>query len=730
MAGGPGAQPMQAPQMPEAPLGSPSSYDPNSSPVIAQLTKALHKANLADDMDEEDLNTLGEWCKRGYEADKNSRGEWEEEYEKSLRQAMQVAEPKNFPWPKASNVKFPILSIAAMQFSARAYPTLIPSDGQVVKHRVLGNDMEGKKARTAEQLSLFLSWQVMCYMDKWEEQMDKLLIMLPITGTVFKKIWWDLERNCPKTELVTAYDLVVNFWAKDLAKAERKTHLRYFSKRELQEKANAGIFLDCIDELGAPNPADMKTRDEVSKLAAPTATGEDTPYMIGEMHTFYDVDEDDYPEPVIVTFHVGTGKVLRVAARYEADDIKVDEKGKLLRIEPCEHFIKYGMFPNPTGGFYDVGFGTVLGPLNEAVDTLINQLIDAGTLSNMQGGWMSKSLRTKQGDQTFKPGEWKQVNATMDDLRKGVLPHQYKEPSMVLFQLLGMLTNTSRELASVSELMTGKMPGQNTPAYTTRESAEQGMKVFTACYKRVFNAMAQEFRQLYYLDRLYMSPEEVVRILDAPDAESIFEADVDDVIPAADPQAMSAASKAQKAQQFQQLIQMGAINRKAALRKIMEYEEIPLTPELLAPMEPPPPDPKVQMEQQKLQAEMQMQQQEHQFKIQEMQMELQIAQQTFELEKQKAQMELQVMQAKMQMEMQKLGLKVQSAQQDAQIKAVQGQQQLQLSQQEHDQAVEQAETSHGMEMEHGDMKHSMMMKQMKDKENAANRPGGTKGVER
>ena len=293
MAGGPGPQqPAQPPQ--PAPQAAPRDQDYSKSPVVAALTKALHKANLADDMDEEELTALGEWAKRGYDADKNSRGEWEQAYDKSLNQAMQVAETKNFPWPRASNVKFPILSIAAMQFSARAYPTLVPSDGQVVKQRVIGNDMEGQKARTAEQLGLFMSWQIMCQMERWEEQMDKLLIMLPISGTVFKKIWWDLERNRPKVELVTAYDLVVNFWAKDLKSAERKTQLRQFSKREIQEKINAGIFCDVLEEMGGPNVADLKTRDDVTKLNAPTSTGDDTPYLIGEMHTFYDVDGDDY----------------------------------------------------------------------------------------------------------------------------------------------------------------------------------------------------------------------------------------------------------------------------------------------------------------------------------------------------------------------------------------------------------------------------------------------------
>ena len=687
----PGQQPIQQP--------SPSAYDEQNKPIVRALSRALQKANLAEDLDEDELNELGDWAKRGYDSDKGSRSEWEQDYQKWLEQAMQVAKTKNFPWVNASNVKFPILSIAAMQFSARAYPTLVPSDRQVFKRKVVGYDADGQKARKGEMLSYFMSWQIMEYMKGWEEDMDRLLIMLPIVGTVFKKIWWDFERECPKSELVSAYDLVVNYWAKDICSAERKTQVRRFTKRQIMEKINAGLFLDVLDKLGEPSGEELPTRDEISKLNAPSEDREDTPYAFGEMHCFYDVDGDEYPEPVIITFDLVSGLVLRVAARYEADDVKTTADGKLLRIDPSEHFVQYGMFPNPTGGCCSVGFGTVLGPLNDSVGTIINQLIDSGTLANMQGGWMSKGLKIKQGDTSFRPGQWQQVNGVMDDLRKGVLPHQYKEPSNVLFQLLGMLVHTSRELASVSDTMTGKMPGQNTPAYTTREVTEQGMKVFTACYKRVFSGMTQEFRRLYKLNRIHMEEGEVMRILDTPDAVGLFDIEIDDVVPAADPAAMSAASKSQKAQQFMQLLQQGAINRKAGLMKVLEYEEVPLTPELLAPLEPPPPDPKVEMEKQKFQSELQMKEKEHQFKLEEMQTKLQMERDQLAIEKEKMQMELQLEREKLGIEQQKNQMELQKAQTDLQLSQQQADQKSLMMQKEHNLGLEHMKESHKAEMQ-------------------------------
>jgi chaperonin GroES len=683
--------------------------------VSVALNKALYSVNLAEDMDEEELKELGEFAKVGYEADKGSRKDWEEEYDKALKQAMQVVEPRTYPWPKASNIKFPIIAIAAMQFSARAYPTLVPSDRQVVKQKIIGYDAQGEKALKAEGLGMFMSWQLMDKMRRWEEDMDRLLLALPIVGTVFKKTYWDTLRNVPCSEMVHALDLVVNYWATDLESAERKTQEYRYTKRQIEEQQRAKVFLDV--DLPAINSSLLKTEDELSGMKAPSVEGADTPYLVLEQHTFYDVDGDDYPEPVVVTFFADNGQVLRVTARWEADGIKVDDDGKLIRIEPCEYYTKFGMFPNPDGGFYDVGFGRVLGSLNDAVDSIINNLVDAGHLANLQGGWISKGLKMKQGDQPFRPGEWRAVNATLDDIKKGLAPHMYKEPSSVLFQLLGMLIGVSKELASVSELMTGKMPGQNTPAYTTKEAAEQGMKVFTAVYKRVFRALAEEFRKLHRLNKIYVAPDEIQRVLDAPVPVDHTKVPDDDIIPAADPNAVSASTKSAKARIFQEMIQAGAINRQAGMKKIMELEEIPLTPDLLQPPEPPPPDPKVQMEQKKLEAEMQMMQQEHQFKMEEMKLELQMKQEEFQLEKQKAEFELQIAQARLDLEMKKMGVQVQKAQVDMQVNERQSQMDMAHQTMQHQMDIEQSQTQHDLKLT-----------QMKEAASAKNKQAGSSGL--
>jgi len=740
MAGGqppaPGMSAQQGMPKPTGPLPGPRQNENQYSPQRAALEQALQKINLAEDLDEQERMDCAQAAKNGYDLDKMSRKDWETQYDDWMKLALQVVEPKNFPWVGAANIKFPILSIASMQFAARAYPTLIPSDRQVVKQRVIGADPQGMKAKKAECVGKYMSWQVMDDMVNWEEEMDRMMTTLPIIGCAFKKTWFDDQRDEFRSEMVPAKDLVVNYWAKDLETCERKTQEYFYTKRQLMELINGGYFLDldcCKDGQEWPDPVQNADRleDPYQKTRAPNTGGPDTPYLVIEQHTFYDIDGDGYPEPVVITVLHQTGDLLRVSARYASDGIKTNEKGKLVRIEPLEFYTKFPFFPNPDGGFYDIGFGALLGPINEAVNTILNQLVDAGTLNNLQGGWMSKGLRMKNGDQRFIPGEWKQVNATLEDLRKGILPHQYKEPSNVLYQLLGMLVGISKELSSVSEIMVGKMPGQNTPAYTTKESVEQGQKVFTAIYKRVFRALAKEFRKLYRLNSIYTKDDEINRILDEQD-NNYFSGDPDDIIPAADPSAVSAATKSAKGQQLMQLIQLGAVNKKAALTRILELEEIPLTPELMAPPEPDPKQQAVQQaakaEQQKQQFEMQMMQQEHQLKMQEMQMELQMKQQELEIERQKAQIMLQIEQAKLQIEMQKAGMKLQSEQAKTQVSLQKSQLDMQMGQAEHAMNMEQSQQEHTMGLEHGQAQHQAKMKMAKEAQNAKPQQGGRAGV--
>lgn len=635
--------------------------------------------NLATKLDEADLITIGNQVVDGFDADKTSREPWEEDLKNWTELALQVVKNKTFPWPNAANIKYPLVATAAMQFSARAYPTLVPSNGKIVKCKVNGYDPDGQKAQRAERIGMHMSYQILEQMDDWEEHMDKLLICLPISGTVFKKTYWDSDkqRNC--SHLVLPKTLVVNYYAKSLDDAERITEIIYQTKRKVKELVNQEVYLDV--DLGSPSVELEK--DTISQNLNFDNDDETTPYELLVQHNYLDLDGDGYAEPYIVTVDYQTRKVLRIIARFTDNDIVVGEKNKVISIKPFQHYTKYSFIPNPDGGFYDIGFGRLLGPLNNSADTIINQLVDAGTLSNLQSGFIGKGLRIKVGDIRFEPGEWKTVNATGDDIKKQVFPLPVREPSDVLFKLLDLLLKSGKELASVAEIFVGKMPGQNTPATTTMATIEQGMKVFTAVYKRVYRALTSEFRKIYTLNRMYMNPEEIVSVLDFPMEQSDYLGPEDDIYPGADPTAVSSQEKQAKVQAIMQLLQLGTIDPMAVTKLYLEAYEIPNAESYIKQPQPPAPDPKMQaiqakaqVDQQKAQIDMQVAQHKMQLeaatKEQEMQMKAAQLQQELEAKKVQAILDSQLAQAA-------AASKIQIGQQEAQAKMGQQAQQSQLN---------------------------------------------------
>lgn len=600
------------------------------------LRAMLELTNIAETLSEDDLNKIGSEAKQGYEYDLASRVDWEQGIDEWMRLATQVREPKSYPWPKSSNVKYPLLTTAAMQFAARAYPSLIPSNGQVVKSRVIGKDLDGSKLELASRVDTYMSYQLMHEMQGWEEDMDKLLIMLPVVGTVFKKTYWDPVTEQNKSRLILPKNLVVNYWTDCLENSERISERIEMSPRVFEERKRAGLFLNIA--LGRPsNPQPDTYGKSTQDQFKPAAIDDTTPHIFIEQHTFLDLDQDGYKEPYIVTFDLDSAKVLRITARYDDNTMFFNSEDELLKIEPLQYYTKFGFIPNPDGSFYDIGFGMLLGPINESVNTLINQLTDAGTLSNLQGGFLGKGLRLKQGEQRFQPGEWKPVNATGDDLRKQIVPLPAKEPSSVLFQLMGSLITSGKELASVAEIFTGKMPGQNTPATTTMATVEQGMKVFTAVYKRLYRALDSEFKKLFSLNATYLNPEtyqEVTGITVGP--EDFQVKDTYRICPGADPTAVSQTEKLMKAQGLMELLPLGTLDPIAVTLRVLEAQEQPNFEQVLnkaiqqtGEMPPPPPDPKLQ--------EMQMKGQLAQQAAAE---KSAAAQQKMELERQSAQTQL------------------------------------------------------------------------------------------
>lgn len=645
------------------------------------IEKILETTNVAELLNEEDLKIISSKVREGYDRDLDSRKPWEEDLTKWSKLAMQVSEERTYPWPNAANIKYPLLSTAAMQFAARAYPTLVPSDGKVVKCQVIGKDPTGEKTNRAERVSTHMSYQVMYQMCGWEEDMDKLLLALPIAGTAFKKTYWDAGKQQNVSKLIFPKLLVVNYYAKSLEDAERLTEIVYLSKRQVKERQNKKIYLD----VELPDPSSKIDEDETHQRYS--SVDDDTaPYTILEQHTYLDLDDDGYAEPYIVTMDYDSETILRVVPRYNADMVMVDEKNKVISIVSKHYYTKYSFIPNPDGGFYDIGFGRLLGPLNEAANTLINQLTDAGSLSNLQAGFIGKGLRIRMGETRFSPGEWKAVNAVGDDLKKQIFPMPVREPSEVLFKLLDLLLKSGKELASVAEIFVGKMPGQNTPATTTMATIEQGMKVFTAVYKRVYRSLTSEFKKIYLLNREYMNPEEYISILDDNAQQQDYEASEDDIIPGADPTAVSTQEKQAKVKSLLELLQLGTIDPMAVTKMYLEAHDIPNPEQMMKQPSPPPPDPKMeamrakaQLDQQKAQTDMAIAQQKAQMegksKEQEMAIKQQLAATTLRMKQMEALLTSRKAQAELaansQTHQQQLVHTQQKGQQDLAMKAAQ-----------------------------------------------------------
>lgn len=657
-----------------------------------ELKKYLESNNLLKGLDDETKQKIANQVSEGYEYDLNSRAKWEQNLQEWTNLALQVREDKSWPWPKASNVKYPLLSIASMQFNARAYPSLIPATGDIVKCSVIGADPQQVKLEQAKRVSKFMSFQLLHEMKNWEEDMDRMLIMLPIVGTIFKKTYYNSVLGHNVSELVLPKNLVVNYWAKSLGTAERISELILLNKRQIKERQMSEIYSDV--ELGDPQPV-IQQNQPVAVIQDDTM-----PYEIIEQHTFFDLDKDGYAEPYIITFERSSKTLLRMVARFDEDTMYLSDEGKLQKIDPIQYYTKFSFIPNPDGGFYDIGFGVLLGPLNESVNTLINQLIDAGTINNLQGGFLGKGLKLKMGDSGWTPGEWKTVQTASDDLRKQIVPLPAKEPSEVLFQLMGTLITSGKELASVAEIFVGKMPGQNTPATTTMATIEQGMKVFTAVYKRLYRALSEEYKKLFDLNRVYLDNDKYVAVLDQPVTVDDFNRKLYDVCPNADPSTPTQTEKLMKAQALLELLPIGILDPLAVVMRVLDAQEQPNIEQLLnaqireTGQFTPPPDPKLQ--------EMEMKQQLEEVKAT---VKIQAEQQKMELEKRDRIMQMMMRQQEHAQEMEN---KRQTAVLDGQIA-------------EHKQRIfsvtEQAKVN--QQMTQKDVQHRQSMEQAKEKQQLA-----------
>jgi chaperonin GroES len=573
------------------------------------IATAHQELNLTKYIDEDKLKEIGNELVSLIDEDLDSRKDWEEKNDRWLTLATQVISPKSTPWPNASNIKFPVLNTAAVQFHSRAYASLL-NNKDLVKPKIIGKDKDGSKTQVGNRIASYMSIQINDLMPDWHEEMDRLLFLLPVIGLVYKKTYFDPIDAKKYSIMIHPRDVIINYAARDY-KSARMTHRYSLPENIVIEYINAGLFDDI--ELDKDSPEEMKREgpeDTIQGLTPPASNGSKEygshDHLFYEVHTELDLDEDGYKEPYIVYIKKSTHEVARIVARWDRpEDIKQDEDGNLIKIVPTNYFTAYQFMPDPESKVYAIGFGILLGPSNEAINTIINLLVDAGVLSNIQGGFIGKGARTPGGSFGFTPGKWTMLPIHAEDLRKVIYPLPVKEPSSTLFQLLGLLIQGSKDLASIQDVMVGKSPGQNTPFSTTEAVLEQGIKVFNGIYKRVYRSFTEELKKLYRLNSLYPDDEMYQTILDEPVKMSEdFSLENLDVIPSAEPDMVQEAQKIVKANGLLVKLREGLpLNPTVVTRMILEAENQENIKELMTVQ--PQPDPKIELEKQKLQMEAQ-----------------------------------------------------------------------------------------------------------------------------
>jgi chaperonin GroES len=482
--------------------------------TIVPLEKILKSPNLVPALSEDEARGLGFDICESFKRDKESRAGWEDRMRKGMELALQVVEKKTFPWEGAANVKFPLVTIAALQFQSRAYPALIGGPNPVTtKPLVPGKPDEEARAK---RISAHMSYQVLEQMLDWEEEADKALLIQAIMGCVFKKTWHDPVRAINRSVCVSPRDLYMNYWATSVEECQRVTHLLYLSHNDVREKQMLGVFEEFHPGAHVTQPTE-RDGNGVDKRqgTSPPPVDSDTPYECLEQCLYLDLDGDDYREPYVATVRHDTRQLLRLAPLFTRKDITYsrEKKPRILRIEPCGMYTKYTFIPSPDGGIYDLGLGALLGPINHVIDSGINQMLDAGTMANAGGGFLGKGAKLKKGDLHISPGKWITLDCLGGEIRDNVMALPTPQPSEGLFKLISLLIQYGQMISGATDAMMGENPGQNTPAGTQQSMIEQGMTTFNGIYKRTHKGMTREFQKLFRLNINFQS-EDATRFYD------------------------------------------------------------------------------------------------------------------------------------------------------------------------------------------------------------------------
>ena len=519
-------------------------FDPNAP----ELMGVEHGSNLAEYMDERDLASLASELVAQFDADRNSRADWEETYVRGLDLLGLKFEDRSTPWEGACGVFHPMLSEAVIRFQAQTIQEIYPASGPV-KTTIVGK-ITDDKTKQAHRVQNYLNYLITQRMTEYRTETEKLLFSLPIAGSAFRKVYFDPSMGRPCAMFVPAEDFVVSYGASDLSTCERATHVMKKTSNEIRKLQVAGFYSDI--DLPPPSPDITEIQQKYDRLTGASDNYEfDDRHTLLEMHVDIDLigfedKEGGAPTgialPYVVTIDKSSRTILSIRRNwYEGDPKKMKR----------DHYVHYQYLPGL--GFYGFGLVHMIGGLSKSATSLLRQLVDAGTLANLPGGLKSRGLRIKGDDTPIMPGEFRDVDVPGGAIRDNITFLPYKEPSNVLYQLLGDIVQEGRRFASAADVKASDINGE-APVGTTLAVLEREMKVMSAVQARVHAAVSRELKILSEIVRDY-GPEEYP--YDTDNGQVVIQ-DFDDrvdIIPVSDP---NAGTMAQRIMQYQAALQLAA----------------------------------------------------------------------------------------------------------------------------------------------------------------------------
>ena len=509
-----------------------------------------HFENLADFLGEDVLEPLGSKMVEQYNEYKESRGDWEDTYRNGLELLGFKYERRTEPFRGASGVNHPVLAEAVTQFQAQAYKELLPADGPV-RTQIMGN-VDVQKEEQAKRVKDFMNYQIMDQMKEYEPEFDQMLFYLPLSGSTFKKVYYDSLLGRAVSKFVPADDLIVPYSANSLEDAEAIVHVIKISENELRKQQVAGFYRDI--ELGTPPVTQNQLEDKKLELEGISKDGQEDQYTLYEIHTnldlegYEDMGDDGNPTgiklPYVVTVAEAGQKVLSIRRNYSPQD-PLKKK--------TNYFVQFKFLPGT--GFYGFGLIHMIGGLTRTATAALRQLLDAGTLANLPSGFKSRGIRVRDDAQPLQPGEFRDVDAPGGNIKDQFMTLPFKGPDSTLLQLMGIVVNAGQRFAAIADMQVGDM-NQQAAVGTTVALLERGSRVMSAIHKRLYVGLKQEFKLLAEVFKTYLPP---VYPYDVPGAtREIKVQDFDDrvdILPVADPNIFSQTQRISLAQSQLQLAQ-------------------------------------------------------------------------------------------------------------------------------------------------------------------------------